>query len=70
MQHGSEEKDREEEASPQDRGGEEVVSEEDGKRPSQEEIDLQEARGSSPRLVYFPFQNKRLLGRPRRYRAA
>ena len=66
MQHGSEEKDREEEAGPQDRGGEKVVSEEDGQRPPQEEIDLLEARGSSPRLLYFSFQNNILHHRKRR----
>lgn len=55
MQHGSsKEKDREEEAGPQDRGGEEVVSEEDGQRPPQEEIDLQR-RGARPRASFiFP----------------
>ncbi len=39
MHYGSsEEKDSEAEAGPQDRGGEEVIREEDGQRSSQEEI--------------------------------
>jgi hypothetical protein len=53
MHNGSEEK-SEEEAGPQDRGGEKVVSEEDGQRPPQEEIDLQR-RGARPRASFiFP----------------
>ncbi|HXG78359.1 MAG TPA: hypothetical protein VNJ31_03340 [Methyloceanibacter sp.] len=57
MQNGSsEEEDCKTEAGPQDRGGEENDGEEDGHRSSQdreEKIGLQEARGSTPRLLYF-----------------
>jgi hypothetical protein len=60
MQNGSsEEKDSKEEAGPQDRGGEEVIGEEDGYSPSQdqEEINLQR-RGARPRasFIFFPKQ--------------
>ena len=60
MNYGSsEEKDREEEAGPQDRGGEKVVGEEDGQRPSQEEIDLQR-RGARPRASFFSFAKQQI----------
>jgi hypothetical protein len=63
MHYGSsEEKDSEEEAGPQDRGGEEVDGEEDGHCSSQdrqeEEIVSKRRGGSAPRLLYFPLKNK------------
>jgi hypothetical protein len=67
MHHGSsEEEDSEEEARAQDRRGEEVNGEEDGHRSSQnrqEEIVLQEARGTVPAPSLFPFQNNQLKRR-------
>ncbi|MGH6749699.1 MAG: hypothetical protein ACRECI_10350 [Methyloceanibacter sp.] len=65
MHYGSsEEKDSEEEAGPQDRGGEKVDGEEDGHCSSQdreeEEITFQR-RGVRPRASFiFPLKNKRL----------
>jgi hypothetical protein len=63
MHYGSsEEEDSEEEAGPQDRGGEKVDGEEDGHCSSQdrqEEITLQ-GRGASPRASLFPFPNNHL----------
>ncbi|HET7210547.1 MAG TPA: hypothetical protein VFI85_02250 [Methyloceanibacter sp.] len=57
MHNGSsEEKDSEEEAGPQDRGGQEVDGEEDGHCPSQdrqEEIDFSKGAGLAPAPPLF-----------------
>jgi hypothetical protein len=63
MHYGSsEEKDSEEEAGPQDRGGEKVVCEEDRQRPAQEEIGLLRGAGLVPAPPLFSFQINRLFG--------
>ncbi len=58
MHYGSSEEEdcNEEEAGPQDRGGEKVDGEEDGNRPSQdrEEEITSQGRGARPRAFLFP----------------
>ena len=72
MNYGSsEEETSEEEARAQDRRGEEDDGEEDGYRPSQDrqkEIVAKRRGASSPRLLYFPFQNNLLRKRARPHR--
>jgi len=64
MHYGSSEEEdcNEEEAGPQDRGGEKVDGEEDGYCPSQdrEEEITSQGRGARPRAFLFSFKNNLL----------